>query len=220
MLPLFTHPAALARPPALLAVVLFVAASTPAFAQAHIVGTVKDTSDRPIKGATITAENPNAAPSTYTTTTDRKGRFAFLAMRSGQWTFTIRAPGFQTERRAAIGAVGLNPAIEVVLEAAELERRVVSALAGVDLPDLQRRLDEAAALADAGKIDEAIEHYKEIGARTPALSSVHLQLAWLYERKGDTQAAATEYQTLLKEEPDNAKGRAGLERLAGGLRRP
>ncbi len=214
MLPLLTHPAALARPQALLAVVLFVAASTPAFAQAHIVGTVKDTSDRPIKGATITAENPNAAPSTYTTTTDRKGRFAFLAMRSGEWTFTIRAPGFETERRAATGAIGLNPAIEVVLKAAEVERRVVSALAGVDLPDLQRRLDEAAALADTGKIDEAIERYKEIGARTPALSSVHLQLGWLYERKSDAQAAAAEYQAVLKTDPDNVKAKAGIERVS------
>lgn len=194
--------------------VLFLAASAPAFAQAHIVGTVKDTSDRPIKGATITAENPNAAPSTYTTTTDRKGRFAFLAMRSGEWTFTIRAPGFETERRAAAGAVGLNPAIEIVLKAAELERRVVSALAGVDLPDLQRRLDEAAALADTGKIDEAIERYKEIGARTPALSSVHLQLAWLYERKSDAQAAAAEYQAVLETDPDNAKAKAGIERVS------
>ena len=36
--------------------------SSAAHAQGHVFGTVKDPDDRPIKGATITAENPNAAP--------------------------------------------------------------------------------------------------------------------------------------------------------------
>jgi tetratricopeptide (TPR) repeat protein len=197
-----------------LAVGLILLTSVPALAQAHIVGTVKDTSGRPIKGATITAENPNAVPSTYTTTTDRKGRFAFLAMRAGEWTFTIRAPGFEPARRAATRTVGLNPAIDVVLKAAEPESRVVGALSGVDLSDLQRRLDDAAALASAGKVDDAIERYKEIGGRAPALSSVHLQLGYLYEQKGDAQAAAGEYQAVLKADPDNAKAKAGFDRVS------
>lgn len=198
---------------ALVVLGLLVLAVAPAFAQAHIVGTVKDASDRPIKGATITAENPSASPSTYTTTTDRKGRFAFLAMRAGEWTFTIRAPGFEAERRTATREVGLNPSIEVTLKPAEPEPRTVDALAGVDLADLQRRLDQAAALAGGGSVDDAIERYRAIAERVPALSAVHLQLAWLYERKGDTQAAVTEYQAVLKSEPDNAKARAGLERV-------
>jgi tetratricopeptide (TPR) repeat protein len=201
-------------PEIVLALGFLLLCGAPAFAQAHIVGTVKDSSDRPIKGATITAENPNAAPSTYTTTTDRKGRFAFLAMRAGEWTFTIRAPGFETARRMAAGTVGLNPALEIVLKAAEPEPRVVGALSGVDVPDLQRRLDAAAALANAGNLDEAIERYKEIGARAPALSSVHLQLGYLYERKGDAQAAAGEYQAVLEADPDNAKAKAGFERVS------
>lgn len=211
---MIVKPGTLLRGPALWAVALVLLAGAPAFAQAHIVGTVKDTSDRPIKGATITAENPNASPSTYTTTTDRKGRFAFLAMRAGEWTFTIRAPGFQSDRRTAMRAVGLNPAIEVVLEAADPEPRVVSALAGVDVGDLQQRLDEAAALADAGKVDEAIARYKEIAVRTPALSSVHLQLAWLYERKGDLESAAAEYRRVLQTDPDNVKAKNGLQRVS------
>lgn len=212
---MLTYAAALARRPTLLALGLLLLAAAPAFAQAHIVGTVKDISDRPIKGATVTAENPNAVPSTYTTTTDRKGRFAFLAMRAGEWTFTIRAPGFETDRRKATRSAGLNPAIDVILKAAPLEPRALGALAGVDLADLQRRLDEAAALADAGRLDEAIERYREIGTRAPALSLVHLQLAWLYERKGDPQTAAAEYQAVLKADPDNAKARAGLARVVG-----
>lgn len=213
MLVLAARSGALTRRPALLALLLLSFGSTPGFAQAHIVGSVKDTSDRAIKGATITAENPGATPSTYTTTTDRKGRFAFLAMRAGEWTFTIRAPGFQTERLTATRAVGLNPAIDVVLKAVEPEARRVGALSGVDLTDLRRRLDEASALVNAGKVDDAIERYREIGARAPVLSSVHLQLAWLYERKGDPQAAAAEYQAVLRADPANARARAALCRL-------
>src|SRR5690242_4147110 len=95
-------------PEIVLALGLILLCGAPAFAQAHIVGTVKDSSDRPIKGATITAENPNAAPSTYTTTTDRKGRFAFLAMRAGEGG-GVPGPCGRVRDREAHGSRGRRP---------------------------------------------------------------------------------------------------------------
>src|SRR6185369_16566475 len=54
----------------------------------RVGGTVKDEAGQPIKGATITADNPNASPSSFTATTDDKGRFSIIGLKSGQWTFT------------------------------------------------------------------------------------------------------------------------------------
>src|SRR5262245_36408216 len=63
----------------------------------RVGGQVKDEAGQPIKGATITAENPNASPSSFTATTDDKGRFSIIGLRTGQWTFTAQAPGFAAE---------------------------------------------------------------------------------------------------------------------------
>src|SRR5207245_764917 len=77
-----------------LAAVLVAALAASAAAQTgRVGGTVKDESGQPIKGATITADNPNASPSSFTATTDDKGRFSMIGLRSGQWAFSARAPG-------------------------------------------------------------------------------------------------------------------------------
>src|SRR5262245_50762891 len=77
---------------------LFVAAASTAAAQTgRVGGTVKDEAGQPIKGASITAENPNASPSSFTATTDDKGRFSIIGLRTGRWTFSAQAPGYTPE---------------------------------------------------------------------------------------------------------------------------
>src|SRR5436853_7215521 len=63
----------------------------------RVGGIVKDEAGQPIKGATVTAENPGASPSSFTATTDDKGRFSIIGLRTGAWTFTAQAPGFGPE---------------------------------------------------------------------------------------------------------------------------
>jgi len=43
---------------------------------------------------------------------------------------------------------------------------------------------------------------------------VHLALGLLYERSNDATSATAEYNAVLKTDPDNAKARAGLDRVA------
>src|SRR5499426_2713505 len=79
---------------------LFVAgfAASAAAQTGRVGGTVKDESGQPLKGATITAENSNASPSSFTATTDDKGRFSIIGLKSGPWTFSAQAPGFSPEK--------------------------------------------------------------------------------------------------------------------------
>src|SRR5690348_8089399 len=63
----------------------------------RVAGTVKDESGNPIKGATVSAENPNASPSSFTAITDDKGRFSIIGLRSGQWKLTATAQGYMPE---------------------------------------------------------------------------------------------------------------------------
>lgn len=183
-----------------------------ASAQGRVTGVVKDTKGRPIKGATITAEHAAVAPTTVTS--DAKGRYGFLGLRGGAWTFTVKAPGFQQARRVSTTTMmGVNAPVDFELDAlADLPPP--GPVANLDTRTLQQQLTAAADLEKAGKLDEAIAGYRDILTRVPALTSVHLQLGVLCERKGDNAAAIIEYQALLKAEPANAKARAALDRLA------
>lgn len=192
--------------------VLLVAAN--AFAQGRVVGTVRNQNKQPVKGATITATSPNATPSTTTTTSDAKGRFSFLGLRGGQYTFTIEAPGYMVSQTAAmIRYLSNNPVLEVVLEAVK-DLPAGGPLAGVDLAALQRRLDEAAAREKDGRVDEAIAIYRDIMTKHPALTMVHLALGGLLERKQDASGATAEYNAVLATDPTNTKARAALDRLS------
>jgi len=190
-----------------------VALATPALAQGHVTGTVKDADGKPLKGVTITAENADAAPSSYTSSSDAKGRFSLLGLRGGTWKVTVQAPGFATETATmTTHSIGQNPTLDVVLQRIP-DPAPPGPLEGVSASGMQQQLDAAAALADAGRTAEAVAAYRRIAARVPALTSIHLAVGALLERQHDLDGARAEYKALLAAEPDNASAKAALERL-------
>jgi tetratricopeptide (TPR) repeat protein len=199
--------------PRLLAAFAFVLlVSATASAQGRVTGTVKDAEGHTVKAATITAENPNL-PS-VTVTSDAKGRFSFLGLRGGAWTFTANAPGFfPAKRQSTTRTLGANAVLDFELQPLT-ESGPLGPMANLNTNALQQQLAAAAQLEEAGKLDEAISAYREILSKVPALTSVHLQLGVLFERKHDTAAAAAAYEAALKGDPANAKARAALDRLA------
>ena len=71
----------------LFATIVVLATAGAAFAQgSRVVGVVKDETGQPIKGATLSLENPEAIPRNFTATSDERGRFAVLGLKSGEWS--------------------------------------------------------------------------------------------------------------------------------------
>jgi tetratricopeptide (TPR) repeat protein len=197
-----------------LACALLLLVPAAASAQGRVAGVVRDAEGKPIKGATIAARNPNFSASTLTATTDAKGRYGFLGLRGGTWTFIVQAPGFLPQsRQTTTKTLGANPAVDFDLQPAP-DAAPPGPMAGVDAKGLQAQLAKAADLERTGRIDEAIAAYRALLRRVPALTSLHLQLGALLERKGDAAAAAAEYRAALDTDPAGAKARAALERLA------
>jgi hypothetical protein len=195
-----------------IAVALLLGAS-PAHAQvARVAGTVTDEEGRAIKGATVTAENPDHTPSTLTSSTDDKGRYSMIGFRLGVYKFTIRAQGYETAAvDVRVVTVRPNPPLN-----ARLKKTSVPApgpAASLDVQDVQRRIDQAETLAAAGDVDGAVRAYRELASRVPVLTSVHLRIGALLEGKGETAAARAAYEHLLKLEPGNTRARAAIERL-------
>jgi len=199
---------------AALIVVSFLAVAQPTAAQqGGVRGTVLDTDGRPIKGASVKAENPNAFPQQRTATTDDKGRFAIIGLASGIWKFVAEAPGFlKQEGMSRIRAtVTGNMPIEFTLERAALP--LPGALTRQIQADLQAALDHRT----AGRYDEAIAAYEEIASRNPRLTMVSMAIGETYRQKARSSdptaqqalldKALAAFQAALKAEPANERAR-------------
>ncbi len=195
------------------AVALLVAAfaATASAQTGRVGGLVKDDAGQPIKGATVTAENPNASPSSFTATTDDKGRFSIIGLRTGQWTFTAQAPGFAPESgKLNVQTIGApNPPLAFTLKKGG-GGPATGALGGMAAKDLQAELSAADALYNQQKWDEAVAAYRAIMTKAPSLSVINLQIAAAYRNKKDYYAALTAYNDLLKADPNNDKAKIGI----------
>ena len=127
-----------------------VMSALPAAAQTgRVGGTIKDDKGQPVKGATVLAENPASSPSSFTATTDDKGRFSIIGLRSGTWKITASAPGFMPSGgNVPIRTIGApNPPVDIVL--APGAAGPAGALAGVNTKELQGELAKAEELMTA-----------------------------------------------------------------------
>jgi tetratricopeptide (TPR) repeat protein len=196
-----------------------IVSALPAAAQTgRVGGTVKDDKGQPIKGATVTAENPNASPSSFTATTDDRGRFSIIGLRSGTWKITASAPGFMPNGgEVPIKTLGApNPPVDIVLAAGSASP--AGALAGVNTKELQAELAKAEDLLNQKQYDAAIAAYNAIMAKTPALTMINLQVGRAHRLKKDYDSALAAYKKILETDPNNerAKIEIGMTNLEKG----
>jgi tetratricopeptide (TPR) repeat protein len=183
-------------------------ASLAAAQPGRVGGIVKDDKGDPIKGATITCENASIG-STFTATTDEKGRFTIIGLRGGDWKFIAQAPGFSAEG----GSMGVrsgspNPPISFTLK--RTGPGSTGAMAGIAAKDLQADLSAADSLFNQQKWDEAVAAYRSIMNKTPTLSVINLQIAAAFRNKKDYDAAVAAYGALLAIDPGNEKAAVGI----------
>lgn len=196
-----------------------VASALPAAAQTgRIGGTIKDGNGQPIKGATVLAENPNTSPSSFTATTDDKGRYSIIGLKSGTWKITASAPGFQPSAgQVPIRTIGQPmPPVDFVL--APGAPAAGGALAGVNTKELQAELQKAEEMLNAQQYDAAIAAYQDMLTKTPALTMINMQIARAQRLKKDYDGALASYQKLLAAEPNNDKAKIeiGMTNLEKG----
>lgn len=201
-------------------IVALVISALPAAAQTgRIGGTVKDTNGEPIKGATVTAENPSASPSSFTATTDDRGRYSMIGLRAGQWKLTASGPGFSPSTGnvnvRTIG--GAMPPVDFALApgAPGGGGAMGGALAGVDTKELEGELAKAEALVNAKDYDGAIALYEGMVTKVPALTSLHLQIGSLYRAKKEPAKAIEVYKRIPLGDPntDKAQIEIGMTQL-------
>jgi tetratricopeptide (TPR) repeat protein len=197
--------------------ILILALTTPAFAQsARATGTVRDPAGKPLKGATIRAINRDAYPPEITSSTDDKGRWAMIGLRTGTWTFVAEAPGFTPAQTPWPVRVGGTQPIPFVLA------RDLGPIPNALSKTVQQQIAAANALRDRGQLDQAISAYEQVRDQNPKLTAMNLVVGGAYRQKAaQEQNAATRrvlldraiasYTTMLTSEPENARAKAELD---------
>ena len=198
------------------AAIAFVFVTTALFAQsARATGTVRDTSGKPIKGATIRAVNKDAFPSQIASSSDDKGRWAMIGLRTGTWNFTVEAPGFTTAQAPWPVRVGGTQPMSFVLA------RDLGPIPNTLTKTIQAQITAANNLRDRGQLDQAITAYEQVREQNPKLTAINLVVAGAYRQKAaqETNAvtrktllerAAASYTTMLTNEPENERAKTEL----------
>jgi hypothetical protein len=179
---------------------------------------VRDLTGKPIKGATVRAINRDSYPSEIVSTSDDKGRFGMIGLRTGTWRFLVEAPGFLRLDAQAPVRVGNSAPMQFSL--AKDSGPIPNSLE----KNVQQRLLDAASLRDAGQLDQALAAFQDIYAKNPQLSAVNLVVADVYRRKaaqtsdaGTRQAlldrAVDAYNEVLKTDGNNERARAEISSL-------
>jgi Flp pilus assembly protein TadD len=188
-------------------VVAFAASTVPAAAQTgRIGGSVKDDKGQPIKGATVTAENPSASPSTFTATTDEKGRWSIIGLRTGNWKITGSAPNFQpSSGQVNVRTIGApNPPIDLTLVPG-----ATGAAAGLP-KEIVAEVEAADAKIAAKDYDGAITAYNALLEKAPKLTRLNVAIARAYRAKKDYTNAASAYEKFIASEPNDGTARSEL----------
>jgi len=205
------------RPLATAAIVLVsFCLATPVVAQsARATGTVRDTSGKPLKGATVRAVNKDAYPPEIASSTDDKGRWAMIGLRTGTWTFVAEAPGFTTAQTPWPVRVGGTQPIPFVLA------RDLGPIPNALTRTVQQQITTANGLRDKGQLDQAITSYEQVRDQNPKLTAVNLVVANAYRQKAAQETnpatrrtlldhAISSYTTFLASEPDNEQAKTEL----------
>ena len=203
-----------------LAVALAAAAS--AQTAGRITGTIKDPDGKPIKGATVRATN-EAVNARITSTTDDKGRFAMIGVRTGRWMIVAEAPNFLPLQGSADVSSSNLPVLALTLQ------RDPGPMPGALAKTIGEDIAAAETLRKAGKYDDAIAAYQSIQSKNARLTTVNLMLATLYREKAvqEKDAAVKQsllaraiaaYTDLLKGDDTNARARVelGMTQMAAG----
>ena len=186
-----------------------------AFAQGSVHGLVRDDNGNGISGATVIAENITSA-TTRTIATDDAGRFSFITMRRGEWRFVIRADGFEpTLGSASVRGLTAEVRVQFTMEADRFNppAPATGLLAGLSASELVGSLAAADELIARGDYDAAIDAYRSILERAPALTSLGLQIGHAFREKQEPDQALAAFRTVLDADPTNAEARVAIDAI-------
>lgn len=189
-----------------LALVVALLVSAPAFAQTVAKGVVVDAMGQPIEGATVTFENVQSAARRAETKTNKKGEFLQVGLPPGQYKVTATKdkltqsfPG--VDIRTAANNRSINFQLTAASGMSEADQKVALAA------------KEAVAALQAGDNDGAIAKFNALIATMPTCGDCYFNLGQAYANKQQYTEAEASYKKAIEIKADNADAYSGLANI-------
>jgi len=155
-------------------------------------GVVLNTIGQPIRGAIITATQPETSARRFTASTDARGEWVMVGLTVGEWQFLVDADGFAEQETAITVRVNM-PAVTFVLEPLNLLPE------GSLPPDILLRVDAANTLRASGDFEGAAAAFERLRGEVPELTMVNMVLGGIYRELAARAGNRAEEVSLLGE---------------------
>ncbi len=198
----------------LLALVMALTVSAPAFAQSILKGMVVDAQGKPVEGATVVMEAQQAASRRIETKTNAKGEFLQIGLPSGVYKVTATKEKLTMSQQATVRQGENRPVNFQLTPASGLSEEDRKAAAATS-----QAASEALAAMQAGRDDEAIAKFAAILATVPACTDCLYNMGVAYSHKQDWTNAEDSFKKLLVLRPDNADAYNGLANVYNAQKR-
>ena len=192
-----------------LAIVVALVFSAPAFAQGIVKGKVVDDKNQPVADAKVVIAGPARNAETKT---NNKGEYVQVGLQSGAYTVTVtkdKLVGTQkvnvTQGTPAEANMTLIPAAQVGLSA---EQKAVQEAAGAAIEALR-----------AGRDDEAITKLNDVVSKLPTCSDCYYNLGLAYTHKQQWPEAEAALKKAIELKPTNPDPYNGLANVYNAQKR-
>ena len=179
---------------ALIAVVLL---ASSAIAQprgkANLTGKVVDEQGQPIENALVTAQMTGQSDS-LSGKTDKKGEWKISGAANGEWKVQVTKEGLDVASEMIEVKADKAPPLNVTL------KKAVDPMVAVN-----SKLQEAATLAQGGKIADARKIYEDLLAKYPQIYQLEGFIARTYAAENNIPAAMQHLKANLDKEPNNVE---------------
>ncbi len=200
----------LGRSMTILAVVLGLAAASPAWAQTGgLKGKVVDADGKPVDGAAITLMQIDT--NSKFTLKSKKGEFMQIGLPPGNYTVTAEKDGLKQTSNIRVGleiaeiTVTLKPGGSGAPMSKEEAAKATAKMEG-----LKAAFSEGAALSNSGKYDEAVAKFNEVLADVPKCTECYLNIGATYGLKKDYVQSEAAYKKALELDPNSVEAYYGL----------
>lgn len=161
---------------------------------ARMGGDVVDKDGKSVEGAKVTIVFDQPGGSTFETTTNKKGEWAFMGVGTGNWQITVNAKGYMPLTVSTyVRQLEKNPKVTLKLEKQTAGSGVVQ-----DESTFQT-LEEGNAFFKDGKYDTALTMYDEFLSKNPGAYQVLLNIGDCYREKGEYDKAIEKYNQLVEQ---------------------
>lgn len=189
--------------------------AVPASAQSgQVKGKVVDAKGQPVEGAKITIANTEMSGRKLETKTNKKGEYIQIGLQPGKYVITAEKDSLKDEKT-----------IDIHLDMAELNFTLAPGQAGgggapmskeeaakqqAKVAAIRKSFDEAVALSNENKNEEAIAKFNEVATSVPKCAECYANIGTVYARMKEWDKAEAAFRQAIEAKPDFGEAYSGL----------